>query len=105
MVGNIIPAEMAPYSGCFWQSWPLQIDMQLTLIVPILAMIQWKAPALGLFLSIVMILDNIMVNMLLTERNGFKIGMLSSYNYYFAQDIITKPWTKLQNIGQAIILA
>jgi hypothetical protein len=69
--------------------------MQLTLIIPILAMIQWKAPILGLFLSLIMILDNIMINMIFTERNGFKIGMLSAHNYYFAQDIITKPWTKL----------
>jgi hypothetical protein len=68
-------------------------------------MIQWKAPGLGLFLSMIMILDNIMVNMILTERNGFTIGFLSSTNYYWPQDIITKPWTKFQNIGQAIILA
>jgi peptidoglycan/LPS O-acetylase OafA/YrhL len=105
MFGNIIPYEMAPYTGCFWQAWPLQIDMQLTLIIPLLAMISWKAPGLSLFLSLIMIADNIMVNMILTDKNGFKIGMVSSYNYYFPQDIITKPWTKLQNVGQAIILA
>jgi hypothetical protein len=79
--------------------------MQLTLIIPLLAIIQWKAPVLGLFMSLGMIADNILVNMILTQQNGFKIGFLSTGNYYFPQDIVTKPWTKLQNVGQAMILA
>jgi hypothetical protein len=79
--------------------------MQLTLIIPLLAIIQWKAPLLGLFMSLVMIADNILVNMILTKQNDFKIGMLSTSNYYFPQDIVTKPWTKIQNVGQAMILA
>ena len=23
MAGNILPVEQAPYTGCFWQAWPL----------------------------------------------------------------------------------
>ena len=41
----------------------------------------------------------------LANVNGFKIGMLSVKNYYFFQDVFSKPWTKLHNIGFGTILA
>ena len=43
-LGNIVPGEMYPYKGCLQQAFPLQIDLQLTLIVPFFAILAFKYP-------------------------------------------------------------
>jgi len=41
-VGNIWPSEVKPYEGCYQYAWPLQVDMQIALVVPIFAIVFWK---------------------------------------------------------------
>lgn len=82
-IGNLSPANMDPYSGCFSFAWPLQVDFQITLFIPLLCMLYFKIPKLGLIVSIILVLVNGIILMHLAEVNGFKIGMLSVKNYYF----------------------
>mgnify|MGYP007132295243 CR=1 FL=1 len=94
-IGNIVPAQMDPYAGCYQQAFPLQLDLQITMIVPIVAVISYKFPILGTLLGLVLIMTNILLNMHYTYKYDLKIGFLDVHNYYLLQSIIAKPWSKL----------
>lgn len=93
---------MDPYTGCFQQAFPLQLDLQITLFVPLIAVISYKAPYLGVLLGIALVFANIGINMIYTFEYHLKIGFLDISNYYLLQSIIAKPWTKLQNVAQGV---
>lgn len=65
-VGNLVPAQMEPYTGCMQQAFPLQIDMQLSLIVPPLAILMWRFPVCGNMVCLLLIIFNITFNMAVT---------------------------------------
>ena len=82
MYGNLYPQEMIPYTGCYQFAWPLQLDMQLHLIVPFIAMAFWKSSKLGMFICTSLIISNIFINMYLTRKHDLTMGFLSSGNYF-----------------------
>ena len=102
--GNIIPSIMPPYTGCYQFAWPLQLDLQIALFVPLIAMIYWKSRVAGNTLMFLFILTNIAVNMYYSYTYDLKIGFVHTNNFYLLQAIISKPWTKTQNIGFAFIM-
>lgn len=104
-MGNIFPNQMVPYTGCYQQAWPLQIDMQIAIIVPPLAIVFYKSPTFGVIISFIMIFANIAINMLYTYEYGLTIGVINHGQYYLLQAIIGKPWTKLQNVAFAGLMA
>jgi len=65
-IGNLVPAEMDPYRGCYQQAFPLQLDMQISLVVPVLAILAYKAPRMTVVLSILLIAANMAVNIYYT---------------------------------------
>lgn len=97
--------EMVPYSGCYSFAWPLQVDMQITLFVPLLVNLYFKMPNFGFLVCVLMICLNAQILIALTEINGFKIGMMSTNNFWFFNDVFAKPWTKLHDIGFGTQLA
>ena len=98
-IGNLYPVNIAPYSGCYQQAWPLQVDFQIALFIPFLAIIFYKSNLAGVMISILFICANIAINMYYTYQYGLTIGLLDHGQYYLMQTIISKPWTKLQNVG------
>ena len=62
-------------------------------------------PKVGLIACLLLILTSWIIFMHLAHVNGFKIGMLSVNNYYFYQDVFSKPWTKLHDIAFGTLLA
>jgi len=82
MLGNLYPTEMEPYSGCYQQAWPLQLDIQIAFFVPFLAMICWKLPILGFLMSVSMIIGNVFINMYYTKKYNLTIGLIDVNNYY-----------------------
>lgn len=52
-----------------------------------------------------MIISNILINIHYSFLYNLRIGLISTYNYFLFQSIISKPWTKLANVAFAIILA
>mmetsp|Transcript_2676 Transcript_2676/g.4502 ORF Transcript_2676/g.4502 Transcript_2676/m.4502 type:complete len:478 (-) Transcript_2676:445-1878(-) len=103
--GNLFPTEIVPYTGCFQQAWPLQIDLQLCLVVPFIAMVYWKSAVAGNTLSGLLIVANMLLNMHYTFKYDLKIGFVHVNNYYLMEGIIAKPWTKLSNVGHGFIMA
>ena len=77
-VGNIFPNEMKPYEGCFQQAFPLQIDLQLSIFVPFLAIIACKVPALGIILSIALIIANAIVTIYYVDKYNLKAGFMAT---------------------------
>jgi peptidoglycan/LPS O-acetylase OafA/YrhL len=75
-VGNLFPVEMKPYEGCYQQAWPLQVDMQIALFIPFLAIIFFNSNFAGVILSILLICANIGINMYYTYQYGLTIGLL-----------------------------
>lgn len=104
MVNNL-QTEMQAYSGCYQQGWPLQVDLQITLLVPILAIIYWKVPIIGFLMCIGLIVANGIINFHYADKYQLKIGILTHFNWYLLQTIICKPWTKLAPLGAGIILS
>uniref|UniRef100_A0A7S3IWR1 Acyltransferase 3 domain-containing protein n=1 Tax=Strombidium inclinatum TaxID=197538 RepID=A0A7S3IWR1_9SPIT len=103
-MGNLIPKEMKPYEGCYQFAWPLQVDMQIALLVPFIALVYWKSRVAGNTLMVLFIFTNVAVNMYYSYTYDLKIGFLHTTNYFLLQAIISKPWTKTANIGFAFIM-
>ena len=105
MIGNLSPSPMKPWTGCYQQAWPLQLDMQLTLVAPILVMLVWKLPRFGMLVCVSMIVGNIFINFQIAKDNDLKIGFLYHSNYFMLTTLLSKPWTKLANLGFGVLLA
>lgn len=52
-----------------------------------------------------MIIASVIINMRLVDKFNLTIGIIDTNNYFLLQAIISKPWTKLGNIGLAGMLA
>ena len=92
--------------GCYPQAFPLQLDLQLSLVVPILAVLTYRAPnILTLLLSTGLICANLVINFCLTYHYGFKIGFMNVKNYWMMEKVIAKPWCHSSNVGHGILLA
>ena len=81
MVGNL-SMDMSPYNGCYQQAWPLQMDMQLTLFVPFIAVLLWKLPKVGITFCFMMIIANLFINYFITQKYDLKIGFADVHNYF-----------------------
>lgn len=45
------------------------------------------------------------LNYYIAVKHDLKIGFLYYANFFLLQDLISKPWTKLANIGFGVLLA
>ena len=79
--------------------------MKITLIVPLVSIVAFKYPSVGVVLGMTLILINILLNMHYTYVHDLKIGFLDIHNYYLLQSIVAKPWSKLQNVAQGVFTA
>ena len=95
MISNLNTTEMKPLAGCYQQAWPLQVDMQLHLIIPFVAMFYWISPILGSILSLALIAINGYINVKIASKYDLKIGWIDVHQYYILMALISKPWTKL----------
>lgn len=98
-IGNLVPEDMYPYGDCYQQAFPLQVDMQLTLFVPLIAMLAYKHGSLASFLCVAFIIGNIFISMFYANKYDLVIGMLNVRNFSLLTGVIAKPWLHLQNIG------
>lgn len=73
--------------------------------MPLLAIIAYRLPKIGIMLGILMIIGNILLNMHYTYKYNLQIGLLSPHNYMLLQTIIARPWTKIQNVAQGVFTA
>lgn len=83
MAGNLYnPGNMDPYAGCYQIAWPLQLDMQIAIFIPFLAMIMWWRQSIGCLICALMIVLNVVINMLLTKHYDLTIGLVDDGNYF-----------------------
>ena len=68
-------------------------------------MVMWWRQSVGCALCALLILAEVVINMLLTAHYDLTIGLVDAGNYFLLQAIISKPWTKLANVGAAGICA
>ena len=73
--------------------------------MPFLAIIAYKTKWVAIALSFGLIGVNAYVTWYYVTKYDLKAGFLAVNNYYLLQSIIAKPWTKLQNVGQGLIMA
>lgn len=104
-IGNLLPEEMYPYGDCYQQAFPLQVDMQLTLFVPLVAILAYKQGALAAVLCLVLIICNCIISMYYANKHDLVIGMLNVRNFNLLTGVIAKPWVHLQNIGFGVAMA
>lgn len=65
----------------------------------------WRQPVIGIFLCFIMIGANVGINMYISYKYDLKIGFMNYNNYNLLLGIISKPWTKLQNVAFGMLLA
>ena len=82
LYGNLSPKEMRPYTGCYQPAWPIQLDFQLHLFVPFLAMLFWKSNRVGVIFCCLMIFANIFINMAIVRKYNLRMGFLNVDNFY-----------------------
>jgi peptidoglycan/LPS O-acetylase OafA/YrhL len=96
---------MEPWATCYQQAWPLQLDLQIYLLVPWIAMIFWKWPKLGMTISTLLVLANMVINIVIADRYDLKIGWVDVDQYYILLALLSKPWTKLYCVGFGALMA
>lgn len=69
--------------------------MQISLFVPFLAILAYKAPFVAILLSLSFIFANAVVTVYYVDKYDLKAGFMAAENYYLLTGIIAKPWTKL----------
>ena len=52
-----------------------------------------------------LILVNMVINIVVADYYNLKIGFFNYHTYNIMLAYISKPWTKIQNLGQGAILA
>ena len=70
-----------------------------------MAIIAYKNKKLAVIICLALVAANMAVNISYVYKYNLKAGFLHVNNYYLLQSIIAKPWTKLQNLGQGVIMA
>ena len=68
-------------------------------------MIMWCSHIIGCIICFILIGLGVYINIYLVNKFNLTIGIIDTNNYFLLQAIISKPWTKLGNIGLAGILA
>lgn len=63
-------------------AWPLQLDMQIAIFIPFLAMIMWWNQGVGCLICGLMIVFNVFINMFLTKHYNLTIGLVDVGNYF-----------------------
>jgi hypothetical protein len=78
----------------YW-SWFITSEMQLSLLVPLYAIVYKRAPVIAAVVGIVLILFNIGINMEASYRYDLKAGAFALENYYLFDSIFRKPYSKI----------
>ena len=82
-ISNIYPYIQAPNYGCFFWSWIVICDMQLTLLVPIFVLAYKKGGKLGgRLLCAATIVQNITLAFFIVFKYGIRAGPLAEENWY-----------------------
>jgi len=106
MTANVLGTSMdQPFSGCYQMSWPIQLDMQITLFIPFIAILLWKNKDAGIVFCLFLIVANWGINYAITIHYNIKIGFMDVHNYFWLQGMISKPWTRVGGVAQGCILA
>lgn len=77
----------------------------MTFFVPLFAIVFHTLPWIGSLILSILIFGSMLMIYNQAFRGKFTIGIFSESNYYFLNDILTKPWTHLHNISLGIFLA
>lgn len=105
MIGNLIPVDVVPYSGCYQSAWPLQVDIQIYLFVPFLAMLYWKSPSAGFCFCLLMVVANLGMNVYYSYYYDLKIGFVAANNFNLMTAILAKPWLHMYDVAIGIVCA
>ena len=94
-VSNLIPFFEAPNYGCFFWSWPVVTDMQLTLLVPLFVIIFKRCGSkAGHIFVIVCVIENVAVAMYIIFKYQVRAGPIAEENWYLFAMLVEKPWVK-----------
>ena len=105
MIGNLFPADAIPFDGCFQESWPLQIEMQLFLLIPIIAFSYKKYPRVTLMTGAILVLINLMILFSYYHSHGITISYINMRNYRFGLNSVNKPWSHFSSFFFGFLLA
>jgi hypothetical protein len=95
MIGNLYPYFTAPNEGCFYWGWIIDVDIQLTLLIPIFVCAYLKSKVIGhVTLAIFMILATIIGSWTVYEYD-IKAGILASQNWFLFAYVLEKPWSHI----------
>ncbi len=94
-----------PLMGCYQQAWALQIDMQITVFMPFVAVLFYNSKRMGYALCFAMILASWVANYCLVVEYDLKIAFMDAHMHNWLKAIVSKPYTRLSSIGLGCILA
>ena len=105
IIGNLVPNFTAPVTGCFFWGWVIDVDIQLTLLVPFyVAAYLWNRK-FGHASIIVSTLLGIMINIIIVDKNNFKVGWLTKDNWDQFAYLIEKPWNHIASMCMGVFFA
>ena len=81
------------------------VDLQITLFVPLLAILFYNSKKWGYVVSFALIVLSWIINYFLTVNNDLKIATMDARNHIWLKVMISKPYTRLTNIALGTILA
>lgn len=80
LIGNLVPefTSQAPICGCFFWGWIIDVDIQLTLVVPLFVYAYLFNKKLGHAMIFIFIIFGMFVNMAIVNAWDIKVGWLAT---------------------------
>lgn len=107
MIGNLVPqfVSQAPVMGCFFWGWIIDVDLQLTLVCPLLVYAYLTNRKFGHFVIVLFIFLGTFVNMYIANKYDLKVGWLAPQNWQQFTYLIEKPWNHISSMCIGVLFA
>ena len=105
MVGNIFPLDAIPFEGCFQESWPLQLEMQLFILISIIVKCFKRYPQSTVLLVALLICLNFVILFRYYHSHGLSVAYVNMHNYRYGLNSVMKPWNHFGPLSSGFLLA
>jgi peptidoglycan/LPS O-acetylase OafA/YrhL len=105
LIGNLVPSFSPPVTGCFFWGWVIDVDVQLTLVVPLFVYAYLFNRKFGHACVLICVVFGTFVNMAIVDKYNLKVGWLAPENWKMLAYLIEKPWNHIASMCMGVFFA
>lgn len=104
MVGNLVGYQ-EPTEGCYFWTWCITCDLQLTLIIPFMVLFYNGGPLIGNFVMLIITAFAMWHACYQVNKYQLRGGFFAVENYNLLDKLFSKPWTYLHGYALGVAMA